>query len=86
MRLLETLWILFLFFAMVTCGAQGCSWERATDTRGLSRHHASCRFYKKSSVLATQKRRERVKDAVSARLAHTNLSVGTVRVVLLSCS
>ncbi|KAG1796316.1 uncharacterized protein HD556DRAFT_1441620 [Suillus plorans] len=54
---------------MVLCGALGCSWERATDTHGLSRHCTSCHFYKRSSVLATQKRQEHAKEAVSANLA-----------------
>jgi len=64
---------------MVSCGGQGCSWERATDTRGLNRHRASCRFYKKSSILATRKRQEHAKEAVSAHLAH-DLSVNTITV------
>lgn len=62
-----------LFLLMVSCGAPGCSWERATDTRGLNRHRASCHSYKKCSVLATQKRQERAKDAavsLLARLSH----------------
>lgn len=57
------------FLSMVLCGALVCSWERATDTRGLSRHRTSCHFYKRSSVLATQKRQERAKEAVSTNLA-----------------
>ncbi|KAG2050289.1 hypothetical protein BDR06DRAFT_974658 [Suillus hirtellus] len=57
------------FLLMVLCGALGCSWERAMDTCGLSRHCTSCHFYKRSSILATQKRQERAKEAVSANLA-----------------
>ncbi|KAG2125116.1 hypothetical protein DEU56DRAFT_759444 [Suillus clintonianus] len=34
--------------------------------RGLNRHRASCDFYKRSSSLATQKRRERAKEASHA--------------------
>ncbi|KAG2048807.1 hypothetical protein BDR06DRAFT_1012728 [Suillus hirtellus] len=58
---------------MVLCGALDCSWERATDTRSLSRHRASCLSYKKSSVLATKKRQERVKEAAFANLAAADL-------------
>jgi hypothetical protein len=70
---LETLWIGFLFFLlimMVSCDAPGCSWarERATDNRGLSRHRANCRFYKRVSSLASQRRKERAKEAVGLNL------------------
>lgn len=58
-----------LFIFMVLCGSIGCSWEKATDARGLNRHRASCHFYKKSSLLATQQRRERAKESVAANLA-----------------
>lgn len=68
-----SLWIVALFSSlfllMVLCGATDCSWEKATDARGLSRHRTSCHSYKKSSLLATQKRRERAKEAVSMILA-----------------
>jgi hypothetical protein len=55
--------VLFLLMMVFQCGALGCSWERAKDARGLSRHRASCHLYKRYSVLATQKRRERAKEA-----------------------
>lgn len=69
---------LFLSLLMVLCGALDCSWERAMDTRGLSRHRASCLSYKKSSVLATKKRQERVKEAAFANLAAADLPVSTL--------
>ncbi|KAG1717827.1 hypothetical protein EDD22DRAFT_855856 [Suillus occidentalis] len=61
------LWIVFLFLSMVSCGAQGCSWERATDNRGLNRHRTACHFFKKSSILATEKRLQRVRNATSTK-------------------
>jgi hypothetical protein len=64
---------------MVSCGALGCSWERATDARGLNRHRASCHLFKKTSVLASQKRQERAKEAAFAHLA-ADLSVNTSHV------
>lgn len=63
---------LVLLVLMVSCSAPGCSWERATDARGLSRHRASCHFYKKSSVLASQKRQQRATQAVAANMSITN--------------
>jgi hypothetical protein len=59
----DTFWItLFLFLLlMVSCGALGCSWERATDNWGLNRHHATCHLFKKSSTLASQKDKTRQK-------------------------
>lgn len=69
--------LLLLFILMVLCGASGCSWERVTDTRGLSRHRASCHFYRKSSTLAAKKRQERAREAVFSNLApklSTNMS------------
>lgn len=72
----ESLWIAFLsslLLLMVSCGASRCSWERATDARGLSRHHASCHFYKKSSVLASQRRLERAKEAVFTHSTTTSI-------------
>jgi hypothetical protein len=65
---------------MVSCGAASCSWDRETDARGLSRHRASCHFYKKSSVLATQKRRERAKEAVFANMAANHKANPSVNV------
>lgn len=71
-----SIWIIVLlsglFLLMVSCGAPSCSWERATDTRGLNRHRASCHLYRKSSALATQKRQEHAKGAAAlhARLSH----------------
>jgi hypothetical protein len=62
---------------MVSCGAPRCLWERPTDARGLSRHHASCHFYKKSTALASQKRLERAKEAVSAHLTRNSTSHGS---------
>lgn len=49
---------------MVSCNAPGCGWERATDNRGLSRHRASCHFYKRVSSLASRRRHDRAKEAV----------------------
>jgi hypothetical protein len=71
MHLGGSVWIALLvsFILMVLCGASGCSWERVTDTRGLSRHRASCHSYRKSSTLATQKRQERAREAVFSNLA-----------------
>lgn len=68
MRLLESFSILLLLFAMVSCGALGCSWEKTTDNRGLSRHRASCHLFKRSSILATQKRQQRARDATLGTL------------------
>ncbi|KIK32956.1 hypothetical protein CY34DRAFT_813946 [Suillus luteus UH-Slu-Lm8-n1] len=65
MRLPDVFLILLLFFLMVSCGAQNCSWERATNSRGLNQHRASCKFFKKSSVLASQKRLQRARDAAT---------------------
>ncbi|KAG1822445.1 uncharacterized protein BJ212DRAFT_1476874 [Suillus subaureus] len=68
-----SLWIVTvlssLFIFMVSCSSIGCSWEKATDACGLSRHRTSCHFYKKSSLLATQQRWERAKESVTANLA-----------------
>jgi hypothetical protein len=59
----------FLFFlVMVSCEAPGCSWKRKTDNRGLTRHRATCPFFKRSSTLASQKRQNRAKDAVLLNL------------------
>lgn len=71
MHLGRSVWIALLvsFILMVLCGALGCSWERVTDTCGLSRHRASCHSYRKSSTLATQKRQERAREAVFSNLA-----------------
>jgi hypothetical protein len=54
---------------MVSCGAQGCSWEKVTDNRGLNRHRTGCRFFKRSSTLANEKRLQRARNATSANLA-----------------
>lgn len=65
MRCSEILWTGILFFLlMVVCSAQGCSWERTTDSCGLTRHHTSCRFYKRASTLASQRRHDHAKEAV----------------------
>jgi hypothetical protein len=65
--------LLFLLLIMVTCDAPGCSWGKKTDTRELSRHRASCHFYKKFSILSSQKRQECAKEAVSANaVLHVN--------------
>lgn len=67
--------LLGLFLLMVSCSAAPrCLWERPTDARGLSRHHASCHYYKKSTALASQKRLERAKEAVSAHLTGNSTS------------
>lgn len=71
MHLLQSFSVLLLLFTMVSCGAQSCSWEKATDSRGLSRHRASCHFYKRSSILAMQKRQQRARDATLATLVST---------------
>jgi hypothetical protein len=65
MRFAEIVWTGFLLFfiVMVACEAPGCSWERKTDIRGLTRHRAACHFFKRSSTLASQKRQERAKEA-----------------------
>jgi hypothetical protein len=63
----------FLFFlVMVSCEAPGCSWERKTDMRGLSRHRAACSFYKRFSTLASQKRQGRAKEAALLNLLLPN--------------
>jgi hypothetical protein len=77
MRLLEALIILLLFISMVSCGAQGCSWEKTTDAQGLNRHQASCHFFKRSSIIATQKRQQRARDATLANLV-TNLQLANI--------
>ncbi|KAG1855096.1 hypothetical protein C8R48DRAFT_776498 [Suillus tomentosus] len=61
-------------FCLPATPLAGCSWERAKDARGLSRHRASCHLYKRYSVLATQKRRERAKEA-----SHHDARIGRVR-------
>lgn len=69
--------LLCAFLSMiVSCGASGCVWEKATDTRGLNRHRTSCHFYRKSSILASKKRLERAKDAARANLV-PQLTVNT---------
>lgn len=69
MRCSEILWTGALFYLlMVVCGAQGCSWERTTDNRGLTRHRASCRYYKRASTLASQRRHDRAKEAAHSHL------------------
>jgi hypothetical protein len=70
---------------MVSCGAQGCSWERATDNRGLNRHRGSCHFFKKSGILATQKRLQRARNATLANLVSSqsqseSVTVGSTQV------
>lgn len=42
----------------------GCSWAKDTDSRGLSRHRATCKHYQKASTLAAEKRRERAKESI----------------------
>jgi hypothetical protein len=67
MHFSKTIWtsfFLFLLVVMVSCQAPGCSWERKTDIRGLTRHRLACPFYKRSSSLASQKRQARAKEAV----------------------
>jgi hypothetical protein len=59
---------LLFFLVMVSCEAPGCSWERKTDNRGLTRHRAVCPFYKRSSTLASQKRQDRAKGAALSNL------------------
>lgn len=56
------LFVIFLLLLMVSCGALHCSWEKKTDLHGLSRHRSTCKLYQKASTLATQKRRDRVKE------------------------
>ncbi|KAG2051670.1 hypothetical protein BDR06DRAFT_983445 [Suillus hirtellus] len=50
------------------CKAPGCSWEKATDTRGLSRHRATCQSYNKYRISASQRRHERAKEAARSPL------------------
>lgn len=73
---IESLWIAFLLglllLLMVSCRALQCPWERATDAHKLSRHCASCHFYKKSNVLASQRRLEQAKDVVSTHFTTTS--------------
>lgn len=71
MRIFETIWTGFFFLflvVMVSCDAPGCFWERKTDNQGLTRHRAACHFYKRSSTLASQKRQDRAKNAISSNL------------------
>jgi hypothetical protein len=66
-HVLSLLFILKQLELMVTtsCNAPGCFWEKGTyeASRGLSRHRATCQHYQKSRSLASQKRRERAKQA-----------------------
>lgn len=72
MLFLKILWVtrfqIIFFILMVSCNAPGCSWDKTTDTgnRGLSKHRAACRFYKRVSTLANQKRQDRAKDATAS--------------------
>ena len=69
MRTGSSLWLLFIlcftYYLMVSCNANGCSWESVTNDsgRGLSRHRATCRFYRRSTFLANERRHERAKEA-----------------------
>lgn len=85
MRIFRPSWVvlssaLLLFMVAVSslrCNGTGCSWAKDTDTRGLSRHHATCKFYQKSSALAMEKRRERrTKESIKAVVAvpHKNFA------------
>jgi hypothetical protein len=60
------------------CKAPGCSWEKATDSRGLSRHRATCQSYNKYKVLSSQKRHERAKEAARSPLTRNGLVRRTV--------
>jgi hypothetical protein len=44
----------------------GCFWEKDMDSRGLSRHQATCKHYQKASTLATEKRWEWAKILIQA--------------------
>lgn len=74
----RTIWLVLLLlfvYSMISCNAPGCSWEKATNgtstsSRGLNRHHATCKLYQRSSLLASQKRQERAREA-AARLTLT---------------
>ncbi|KAG2738476.1 hypothetical protein P692DRAFT_20882205 [Suillus brevipes Sb2] len=59
---------IILVLLMVSCGAVRCSWERATDFRGLDRHRTTCKYYQKESKLAAEKRRDRARESVSQNL------------------
>ncbi|KAG1835371.1 hypothetical protein DFJ58DRAFT_847422 [Suillus subalutaceus] len=59
--------------------ALGCSWERTMDNRGLSRHRASCHFFKKASSLASWKRQNRAKEAfMNSSKANTSQSAAVL--------
>ncbi|KAG2743859.1 hypothetical protein P692DRAFT_20878151 [Suillus brevipes Sb2] len=49
-----------------TAGMPGshCSWAKNTDSRGLSRHRATCKHYQSASTLATEKRLERARESI----------------------
>ncbi|KAG2047811.1 hypothetical protein BDR06DRAFT_65691 [Suillus hirtellus] len=61
-------WVLFLVLviSMVSCSAPRCSWEKNTDSRGLSRHRSKCKYYQKASTLAMERRRERARELIQA--------------------
>lgn len=75
--------LLFLiYFIMVSCNAPGCTWEKVTgDSRGLNRHRATCKLFRKSSIASCQKRQERAKEAALVNLvrlpAVTKRSLGS---------
>jgi hypothetical protein len=76
--LLDTLWILLLLIPMVSCGAHGCSWGGTTDGRGLNRHRASCSFFKRATVVASQKRLQRARDATLANSDRSESRLGNI--------
>jgi hypothetical protein len=65
--------ILFMIFRCNnTATGSGCLWEKDTDSRGLSRHRATCRHYQKASTLATEKRRERARNSIESSRKFTS--------------
>jgi hypothetical protein len=79
MQFLKEILCIMLFCSMVFCGAQGCSWEKATDNRGLDRHRVSCSFFRRSSVLATQKQLEHARNATAANcVANMSMNISQV--------
>lgn len=61
---LSLIFLLMVTVPLLRCNGAGCSWAKDTDARGLSRHHATCKSYQKSSTLATEKRREQAKETI----------------------
>ncbi|KAG1820940.1 uncharacterized protein BJ212DRAFT_1297417 [Suillus subaureus] len=63
--LLDILWILLVLIPMVSCGAHS-SWAGTTDGQGLNQHCATCSFFKRSSIVASQRRLQWARDATLA--------------------